>query len=158
MTADGGLKGPDVDQILLRGRDAEVPERLVVRHDADGLYYGGLRSAAARCLEDDALKPLLGMRVVVDARSSVGQGYIHFLDALGVEMGAYTHRANSFHCYERDFAMLDGYCARIRAGEVDCERDDLTFSYADDWAEQMEEARPEIAAKVDALKMGSSER
>ena len=79
-------------------------------------------------------------------------------DALGVEMGAYTHRANSFHCYERDFAMLDGYCARIRAGEVDCERDDLTFSYADDWAEQMEDARPEIAAKVDALKMGSSER
>ena len=85
MTADGGLKGPDVDQILLRARDAEVPERLVARHDADGLYYGGLRSAAARCLEDDALKPLLGMRVVVDARSSVGQGYVHFLDSLGVE-------------------------------------------------------------------------
>ena len=79
-------------------------------------------------------------------------------DALGVRMGTYTHRANSFHCYERDFAMLDGYCARIRAGEVDCERDDLTFSYADDWAEQMADAQEEIAAKVEALKMGSSER
>ena len=79
-------------------------------------------------------------------------------DALGAEMGSYTHRANSFHCYERDFSMLDGYCARIRAGEVDCERDDLTFSYADDWAEQMADAREEIAAKVEALKMGHSER
>jgi len=71
---------------------------------------------------------------------------------LGVEMGTYTHRANSFHCYARDFAMLDGYCARIRNGEVDAERDDLTFSYADDWAEQMEDAREEIREKVEALK------
>ena len=73
-------------------------------------------------------------------------------DALGVEMGSYTHRANSFHCYARDFAMLDGYCARIRAGAVDAERDDLTFSYEDDWAEQVEDARPEIAEKVAALR------
>ena len=85
ITADGGLKDGDVTEILMRARDAEVPERLVVRHDAGGLYYESLRSAAARCLEDDALKPLLGMRVVVDARTSVGQGYAHFLDAMGVE-------------------------------------------------------------------------
>ena len=91
MTADGGLKGSDVDEILLWARDAEVPERLVARHDADGLYYEGLRGAAARYLEDDALKPLLGMRVVVDARSSVGQGYVHFLDALGVETEGSLH-------------------------------------------------------------------
>ena len=91
MTADGGLKGPDVDEILLWARNAEVPERLVARHDADGLYYEGLRGAAARYLEDDALKPLLGMRVVVDARSSVGQGYVHFLDALGVETEGSLH-------------------------------------------------------------------
>jgi phosphomannomutase len=85
MTADGGLKGADVDEILLRACSAEVPERLVVRHDAETIYYDNLRSAAAHWLEDDALKPLLGMRVVVDGRSSVGQGFIHFLDALGVE-------------------------------------------------------------------------
>ena len=85
ITADGGLKEGNVTEILLRARDAEVPERLVVRHDADGLYYESLRSAAARCLEDDALKPLLGMRVIVDARTSVGEGYVHFLDSMGVE-------------------------------------------------------------------------
>lgn len=85
ITADGGLSEADVDALLLRARDPVVPVRLVMPHDADGLYYEGLRSAAARCLEDDALKPLLGMRVVVDARSSVGQGYAAFLDSMGVE-------------------------------------------------------------------------
>jgi thymidylate synthase len=30
-------------------------------------------------------------------------------DELGVEVGTYTHRANSFHCYEKDFALLDSY-------------------------------------------------
>ena len=58
----------------------------------------------------------------------------------------------------RDFSMLDGYCARIRSGEVDCERDDLTFSYEVDWADQMADAREEIREKVAALKMGSSSR
>ncbi len=85
ITADGGLKDTDVDEILRRASEAEVPERLVVPHDADGIYYESLRGAAARYLEDDALKPLLGMRVVVDASSSVGQGYVHFLESMGVE-------------------------------------------------------------------------
>ncbi len=65
---------------------------------------------------------------------------------LGVNMGSYTHRANSYHCYARDFDMLDGYCARIKTD------DDLTFSYIDDWYDQMREAQPAIAKKVDDLK------
>lgn len=70
-------------------------------------------------------------------------------DELGVEMGSYTHRANSFHCYERDFDMLDGYCARI---DNATSADELTYSYADDWEDQMYEARVEIANKVAKLK------
>ena len=70
-------------------------------------------------------------------------------DELGVEVGPYTHRANSFHCYERDFEMLDGYCKRIDNYNG---RDEITYSYYDDWAEQMEDAREEIAAKVAALR------
>lgn len=66
-------------------------------------------------------------------------------DELGVEVGTYTHRANSFHCYERDFAMLDGYCNRIE------DNGDITYSYYEDWEEQMEDARYEIAQKVEAL-------
>lgn len=63
-------------------------------------------------------------------------------DALGVKMGTYTHRANSFHCYARDFGLLEGYIKRIESGE------DLVFDYEDDWDELMEEERPAIAAMV----------
>ncbi len=67
---------------------------------------------------------------------------------LGVEMGTYTHRANSFHCYERDFPLLEGYLRRLDQGE------DVTYDYAGDWEEMMEEARPEIAEAVEKLKRG----
>ncbi len=63
-------------------------------------------------------------------------------DTLGVRMGTYTHRANSFHCYARDFDMLDGYIKRIENGE------DLVYDYEDDWDELMEEERPSIAKMV----------
>lgn len=67
-------------------------------------------------------------------------------DALGAEMGTYTHRANSFHCYERDFDMLKGYVDRLSKGG------ETTYSYEDDWKELMDEAKPEIAKKVEILK------
>jgi len=65
---------------------------------------------------------------------------------LGVEVGSYTHRANSFHCYEKDFKMLDGYVERIKT-----DPDSLCYSYQDDWKELMEEAQPAINEKVDSL-------
>jgi thymidylate synthase len=67
-------------------------------------------------------------------------------DELGVEMGSYTHRANSFHCYERDFKLLDGYCQRILSGE------ELTYNYAGEWDELMQAERPEIEHMVSKLK------
>ena len=67
-------------------------------------------------------------------------------DTLGVKMGTYTHRANSFHCYERDFNMLDGYVKRIKNGE------DITFDLEDDWDELMEEERPSISEMVEKLR------
>ena len=78
-------------------------------------------------------------------------------DRLGVPVGAYTHRANSFHCYERDFGLLESYCARIEEHRAHPDDIDITYSYADDWAEQMEDAREEFAAKVEALKRKSQE-
>lgn len=67
-------------------------------------------------------------------------------DKLGVPVGTYTHRANSFHVYERDYPMFDGYIRRL-------EREDaVTFDYAGDWDEQMEAARPEIAEMVRQLR------
>ncbi len=67
---------------------------------------------------------------------------------LGVEPGTYTHRANSFHCYEKDFDLLAGYCKRLADGDVD----DVTYDYKDGWDEIMEAAKPMIAARVEELK------
>ena len=67
-------------------------------------------------------------------------------DALGLTMGTYTHRANSFHVYERDYEMFDGYVRRIKAGG------DLAYDYDGDWDEMMEDAKPEIAKMVEELK------
>jgi thymidylate synthase len=66
-------------------------------------------------------------------------------DELELPMGSYTHRANSFHCYEKDFPMLAGYIRRMDSDEV-------TYDYVGDWEEMMAEARPEIAAMVEELK------
>lgn len=67
-------------------------------------------------------------------------------DDVGVSMGTYTHRANSFHVYERDYAMFDGYVRKIGEGA------DLTYCYLGEWDELMEEAKPAIAALVKNLK------
>lgn len=67
-------------------------------------------------------------------------------DELGYEVGTYTHRANSFHCYETDFELLKGYVTRIL-----CEKD-TTYCYTHEWEDLMEEAKPEIAKMVAELK------
>ena len=65
---------------------------------------------------------------------------------LGVEMGTYTHRANSFHAYEKDFHLLEKYVEAIRGG------DEITYNYRGEWDELMEEAKPAIAKKIEELK------
>ena len=62
-------------------------------------------------------------------------------EQLGVPVGSYTHRANSFHVYERDYVMLDGYVRRIKNEDAT----ELAYYYVGDWDELMAEARPEIA-------------
>ena len=69
-------------------------------------------------------------------------------DELDIPVGTYTHRANSFHVYERDYEMFDGYYNRITSELIR----DLTFDYVGDWDEQMIDARPEIAKMVEELK------
>ncbi|MBR5730393.1 MAG: hypothetical protein IKX89_00425 [Firmicutes bacterium] len=71
-----------------------------------------------------------------------------FAEQLGVEVGTYTHRASSFHCYEKDFGMLEGYCRRIETEDIE----DLTFDYVDGWKDMMEDAQADIAARVEELR------
>lgn len=75
-------------------------------------------------------------------------------DALGLEIGSYTHRANSFHCYERSYPQLEGYVRGI--GEKD--EEELTFWYKDEFEDLMLDSIPEIMAVVDTLKREMRER
>ena len=68
---------------------------------------------------------------------------------LGVDVGTYTHRANSFHCYEKDYELLESYFNRIVNTNND---DELCYSYEDDWKEIMESYKLQIAKEVEALK------
>lgn len=77
-------------------------------------------------------------------------------DALGVNVGAYVHTANSFHCYEKDIPMLKGYVTRIgksRAVYRDSLTDnDICYSYIGEWDELMESERESIFKEVTRLK------
>jgi thymidylate synthase len=67
---------------------------------------------------------------------------------LGVEVGTYTHRSNSMHCYEKDFPLLANYVKAI--GER--QSDDLTYDYHDGWDEMMESEIPAIMQLIEDLK------
>lgn len=69
-------------------------------------------------------------------------------DELGIEIGSYVHRANSFHCYEKDFKLLDGYCKRMPEDLIE----DVTYNYFGEWDELMEVAKPDIAKMVEELR------
>jgi len=67
-------------------------------------------------------------------------------EALGAQVGTYTHRSNSMHVYEKNFALLDGYVARIGsepAGE-------LVYDYEGFFKDMMAEYDQEIAEMVTA--------
>lgn len=75
-----------------------------------------------------------------------------FAEALGVEVGEYTHYATNFHCYPGyEEEWLDRWVTRyvrslwkyrVGAGDV------LAYPYKGCWDALMEEAKPKIAAKV----------
>lgn len=72
-------------------------------------------------------------------------------DELCYEIGTYTHRANSFHCYAADYNLLEGYVKRYESGE------ETTYSYVDEWQELMEEAKPDIEKMVEELRSHKTE-
>lgn len=75
---------------------------------------------------------------------------------MDISMGTYTHRANSFHAYERDFGVLEGYIRRIR-GYYDGRFDSPSAYFSGDWENMMREARPKIQKKVDELEARNSD-
>jgi thymidylate synthase len=67
---------------------------------------------------------------------------------LGIEVGTYTHRSNSMHCYEKDFKLLEGCVKAINEKSAE----DNTYSYEDEWEEMMNEEIPNIMKLVEGLK------
>lgn len=67
-------------------------------------------------------------------------------DMLGVEVGTYTHRANSMHVYEKDFKMFDRFIQSINNNE------DITYEYDGFYKDLMEEEIPSIMENVNILK------
>jgi thymidylate synthase len=67
---------------------------------------------------------------------------------LGVEIGTYTHRSNSMHCYEKDFPLLTNFAKAI----AEKQSEDICYNYLDDWDELMKGEIPGINKLVEELK------
>ena len=66
---------------------------------------------------------------------------------LGAGVGSYTHRANSYHAYERDFSMLEQYANAVEHRPAA----EITYHYEGYYKELMEESIPSIRKAVDEL-------
>lgn len=64
-------------------------------------------------------------------------------EELGIEVGTYTHRANSFHVYPDKKKLLRSYVKRIESGKP------VTYRYEGGWKKLMADERPAIAAMVE---------
>lgn len=69
-------------------------------------------------------------------------------DTLGIPVGSYVHRANSFHVYERNFPLLDQYITAIKEKPFE----DVTYAYEGYYKQLMEESIPEIELAVERLR------
>lgn len=80
---EGAITEADVAALIHRAERAELPDRLVKKIDFLSIYTERLKNIVRERLEDDALKPLLGLHIVVDAGSGAGGFYADFLEDLG---------------------------------------------------------------------------
>lgn len=64
---------------------------------------------------------------------------------LGVEVGQYVQRSESYHVYESEFNTFNAYCGAIRNSPLET----LTYNYKGDWEWLMDDERPAIAKMVE---------
>lgn len=86
ITRDGGLTSADVTELIEAAATVEVPDPLVREVDFLSSYTRSLKDMVRKRLNDDSLKPLLGLHVVVDAGNGAGGFYADFLSALGADV------------------------------------------------------------------------
>jgi len=83
---EGHVTEADVTELIDRATRAVVSQRLVKKVDFMSLYTEHLKQMVRERLEDYALKPLLGLHVIVDAGSGSGGFYADFLADLGADI------------------------------------------------------------------------
>jgi thymidylate synthase len=69
---------------------------------------------------------------------------------LRIEIGTYTHRSNSMHCYEKDFKLLEGFAKNLT--KFMNVPNYYTLEYENFYKELMEETQQELDAKIKQLK------
>ena len=85
ITRDGGLTS-NVKQLIEAAAQADIPDPLVKEIDFLSIYAEGLKDMIHKRLNDDSLKPLLGLHVIVDAGNGAGGFYARLLEDLGAEI------------------------------------------------------------------------
>ncbi|MBE5808768.1 MAG: phosphomannomutase/phosphoglucomutase [Clostridiales bacterium] len=85
LLPEGHITPEETAGLIERARNAVVPDRLVKKTDLMRAYEDSLKATMRALLKDDALKPLLGLRVVVDAQHGAGGFFERVLDDLGVD-------------------------------------------------------------------------
>lgn len=86
MTRNGAVSAEGVAEILECASSVKLPVRLVTPVDSLRIYREFLAAMARERLEDDALRPLLGLHVIVDAGNGAGGFYAEFLQDMGAEV------------------------------------------------------------------------
>lgn len=85
MLKTGSAGSDDMAEMIEQARTLKVPVRLVTNANPMEIYRKKLTDMARERLEDDALKPLLGLHVVIDAGSGMGGFYADLLEELGAD-------------------------------------------------------------------------
>jgi len=86
MTAGKCLTEDEVEDVLFFAGRSKIPSPEERAFDYISYYTDSLAAMVRKRLDDPALKPLLGLRVVVDAGNGAGGFYAKFLEDLGVDV------------------------------------------------------------------------
>ena len=81
----GAPDGDELTEMIDSAAQLRLPERLVSYERPMEPYFEYLADTARELLQDDALKPLIGLHVIVDASNGAGGEYAAFLEELGCE-------------------------------------------------------------------------
>ena len=125
LGAQGGA--PDADEIaemLVMAAQLRLPDRLVRYERPMEPYAEYLAAFAREELQDDALKPLIGLHVIVDASNGAGGFYAGFLEELGADAyGSINQQSDGrFPDHDPDIAApgaLEALAERVVAEEAD---------------------------------------